>query len=144
MTTTARGRTAARIEFLANVLTTAIENTGYGQFWTHEYPDLPDEADLYADIEFYDDEGTHHRVDLDVIARGFGIIRNAVRKVDAQYPNDGQVFHNATTGQRLYMGETMRDNLLLADRTNGDEGEFDVFDGLAVLECALLGAVTYG
>lgn len=81
------------------------------------------------------------RVDLDTIAKGLGIIRNAVMR---EVPNDGKVPHNKATGDRLGYGGESRRLLLLADRTNGEDGDYDVVGALATLECALFGRVIYG
>lgn len=135
-------RTPARIEFLVDVLTTAIENYGYGQFETDDYKHS-DGAESFATIRFYDDPENIHRVTLDTLAHGLTVIRDAVKRDAETFPAGDTVLHNAKTGQRLYMSSEMRANILLADHTNGDDGDLDVVDALAILECALFGAVTY-
>lgn len=139
-------RSAKRKEFLAYLLSCAIEHAGYGQFRTLEY-EVPDEdyGVWYAVIE-WDEEapvpGTV-RVDIDTMARGLAIIRDAVMKVDERYPDDGPIPHNASTGERLYFGGPARTDLLVSDRTNGEDGDYDVIGALAVLECACFGRVVY-
>ncbi len=81
------------------------------------------------------------RVDLDTMAKGLGIIRNAVMR---EVEHDGLVPHNKDTGERLYFGGESRRLLMLADRTNGEDGDYDVVSALAVLECGLFGRVSYG
>lgn len=140
MTQATTTRSAARTQFLLDAFTAAIENDGYGQFACHEYKHTGD--DPHAVIEFDDDETQHH-IDLDTMARGVGVIRAARPAVDAKYPDDGEVLHNAATGVRLFLSTAARANILLADRTNGYDGDIDVVAALAVLECAVFGAVTY-
>ncbi len=81
------------------------------------------------------------RVDLDTMAKGLGIIRSAVMR---EVEHDGPVPHNKDTGERLYFGGEARRELMLADRSNGEDGDYDVIGALAVLECALFGRVVYG
>jgi hypothetical protein len=131
-------RSVERTEFLSDVLVTAIESGSSGWFVVDEYE--PDGPDAHAVIRADDEPGAPRRVTLGTIAHGLAIIRDArPRPVE-----DGVlVLHNAGTGQRLYMSYDMRRRIMLADRTNGDDGDLDVVDALAILECALFGAVTY-
>lgn len=138
-------RTDERNEFLTDILTGAIENYGYGWFEVDEYKwESVPLGDAYAVITQNEEEDEpQHRVDLDVIARGLGVIRDAQMRVDDEYPNDGEVLHNRTSGKRLYMAPGRRRNIMLADRTNGDDGDLDVVDYLNIVECGLFGAVLY-
>lgn len=110
-------RSPERIGFLTDVLTTAIENGGYGWFAVEEYQ-WEDTEDPHALIVAQDDDKRYY-VNLDVISSG-------LRKIRERW-----------TGQPNYGG------LREADRTNGEEGDYDVFDALAVIEYALFGKVTY-
>lgn len=116
-------RTAERTAFLSDVLETALYHSGYGWFRVVEY-----DADKgVAVIEEYESCGAckeheRHTVDLDTIAKGLGVLR---RTEPAGF-----------AGEALTM-------LRLADRTNGDDGDYDVIGGLAVIECALFGKVVY-
>lgn len=140
-------RSAEREQFLADLLTGAIEHAGYG-FPAAKVWHCPDGApgQWYAEItDRYLEPGDEgygetQRVDLDTMAKGLGVIRDAVLK---EVRHDGPVPHNAKTGERLYFGGEARRDLLLADRTNGDDGDYDVIGALAVLECALFGRVVY-
>lgn len=139
-------RTDKRIEFLTDILTGAIENYGYGWFVVHEYR-WQNTTDPYALVEDESD-GERHRIDLAVVRRGLGVIRNAVlRSPDPAQPTlDGaadSVLFNAKTGERLYISPAQRRNIMLSDRTNGDDGDMDVIDYLAVVECGLFGKVVY-
>lgn len=138
-------RSDTRNEFLTDILTGAIENYGYGWFEVDEYKwESVPPGDAYAVITETEKEGEpQHRVDLDVIARGLGVIRDAQMQVDDQYPDDGEVLHNQASGKRLYMAPGRRKNIMLADRTNGDDGDLDVVDYLNIVECGLFGAVLY-
>lgn len=134
-----RTRSAARTEFLSDLFTTAMAHGGYGQFTVSDY------TDTSATVTFHEDgpEGGTHRVNLDTMARGLRVIRDAVLRDPGGYMTGALVPHNAETGQRLYFGGDARRALLLADRTNGDKGDYDVIGALAVLECALFGRVVY-
>lgn len=141
-TTTAR--TAERNQFLADVLVTAIEHRGYGFSYAVEYvydDDAPENT--YAVIrDRYDEESTEtFRVTVDTMAKGLGIIRRAI--VATVESGEGTYLHNADTFEQLYYGGDNRSDLLLADRTNGEDGDVDVIGALAVLECALFGRVVY-
>jgi hypothetical protein len=128
-------RSPERIEFLTDLLTTAIENGGYGWFTveTWRWEDV-EPGDAFAEITAED--GTFNgRIDLDTMARGLGVIKAAVQ--------DGGLLRNAATSERLYLSPEVRASIMLADHTNGDDGDLDVVDALAVLECALFGSVVY-
>ena len=131
-----KARSDARVQFLADVMTTAIEHFGYG------FPEVVEdqredghEADWYVVIvDRYlepDDEGygRHHAIDLGTIAKGLGIIRGWKAGEDGR-PDDWAP------------AEWVR-QLWLADRTNGEDGDVDVIGALAVLECAIFGEVVY-
>ncbi len=173
-------RTPERIQFLTDLLSGAIEHSGYGFSTAIEYEPADDSTAYAVIFDRFDipenatcerckvriepvgpwdvwtatdgsrvcgEPADRHepvretwRVDLDTIARGLGIIRNAVMR---EVPNDGPVPHNKVTGERLYYGGESRKLLMQADRTNGDEGDWDVISALAVLECAIFGAVRY-
>lgn len=139
-----RTRTPARNTFLAYLMITAMEHYGYGfpALVEYEYNEA-DPASIYAVItdRFNDDDNTQFRITVDTMAKGLGIIRNAIPATS----EDGKetYYVNAETFERLYFGGDERKELLLADRTNSDEGDYDVIGALAVLECALFGAVTY-
>ncbi len=161
-----RQRSAERIQFLSDILVTAVEHAGYGFIEAGDYEFEPAAAtyavirDRYilesgTEAEYLDSE---QRIDLDTIAKGLGIIRRAVMRevvarparvsLDKGIPNRAErretVLHNAATGQRLYMSPEQRRNILECDRTNGEEGDYDVLDALAIVECALFGEVRYG
>lgn len=138
-----RTRTSERIEFLCDVLVGAIEHYGYGFPEVDEYEPFLG-ADSYATIrDRHDEDSTEvFRIDLDVIARGIGVIRNAELRVNPRYPDEGPVWHNSKTGQDLGMAPKHRKAILEANRIN-DAGALDVIDYLAILECAVFGAVTY-
>lgn len=133
-------RSEERKEFLSDLLDTALDHRGYGQFSVGEF------TDDYAVIHFHEsgDEGGSHTVTLDTMARGLAVIRNAVLRDLDGYEAGSKVPHNVVTGQRLFFGGQARRDLLEADRTNGLDGDYDVIGALAVLECALFGRVIYG
>lgn len=135
-------RSAARTAFLSDVLICAIEHNGYG------FPGLVS-SDLDFDrepmmtqaliVDRYEEEGQAPvRIDLDTIAAGIGVIRNAVD----QDIKDEMILHNAKTLQRLHLSHGARKDILECSREN-DASEIDVVYALAILECGLFGAVTY-
>ncbi len=141
-------RTRARADFLADLLSTAVEHGGYGFSETVSY--VTPEGDPWAWRAVVrdryldpgdDDYGRTWTVDLDTMARGLRVIRNAFYATT----EDGRVtaLHNRETFERLFFDGDARRELLLADRTNGDGGDYDVVGALAVLECALFGSVVY-
>lgn len=143
-----RERSAERAEFLSDLLVTAIEHYDYGFPAVHEWVwDVPP-AQMYAVISDRYEEGAEadvrYRVDIEVMARGLGVIRRAKLATVEDFDGPAEVLHNAATGQRLYLSQPARRDLLQAERTNGEEGDIDVIGALAVLECALFGAVVYG
>lgn len=128
-------RTAKRTEFLSDLLTTAIECDGYGFFSVREYAHATPATTHAVICENETDD--FYEITLDTMARGLGVIRSAIMHGTDDY------LVNAATGERLYFGGDARSELLLADRTNGEDGDYDVVGALAVLECALFGHVVY-
>lgn len=122
-------RSDERKQFLTDLLITAIEHSGYGFCSTTEYQPEADKpfAVIYDryEAEAEDDEAKIplHRITLDTMAQGLSVFRTIQESNDtpAQWVKD----------------------LLLADRTNGDDGDCDVIGALAVLECAIFGKVVY-
>lgn len=116
-------RSAERKEFLTYLLITAIEHAGYGFPGVKEYE--PDADQPFAVIydRYEEDNDKTWRVNLDTMAKGLGVLRTKVAQVEkpAQWVQD----------------------LLLSDRTNGSDGDYDVIGALAVLECAVFGDITY-
>jgi len=139
-------RTDKRMEFLTDILTTAIENGGHGWFSVDVYRwDTEDGTALgaaHAVLMPHDEPNKRYLVNLDTLASGLCAIQDAEMRPVHGDP-EVEVLHNSKTGQRLYMSETMRRNILLADRTNLDDGDLDCIDAMAVMECGLFGAVTY-
>lgn len=135
--------TQSQVEIFTALFHMAIENGGYGQFLSWEYEPNADEP--FAVIEFSDNPDKR-RVGLATMAHGVGVIRSAERRIDERYPDDGPVLHNAATGQRLGLGSHVRNRILNAidpDNHDVDLVDLDAIDALAVLECAIFGAVTY-
>jgi hypothetical protein len=133
-------RSPDREQFLFDVLTTAIEHQGYGFFDVEEWQwseDKPAEAyAVISDKEDFADSRERWRLTIDTIAKGIGIIRNAK-------PNDADTLVTADGKVLGYGGDARRD-FLLANSTNGEDGDYDVIGALAAVECALFGQVVYG
>lgn len=141
----AKARSAIRAEFLAGVLSMAIEHAGYGFSYAleYDYPDgQPELTRALITNRYEDDDRTVYAVTLDTIAAGIGVIRAAVVQVDTRRPGDGPVLHNARTGARLFLGTADRKRILAASAEN-EAADLDVIDALNILECALFGTVVY-
>lgn len=116
-------KSPARIQFLSDILTTAIEGgiNYWAQFSSIEKVD--DANDILgwryesAVIHDYDDPSEKYTINLDVVAKGLGILRK----------------RNADRDKEL----------LLANRTNGDEGDFDAWDADKIIQFALFGELVY-
>lgn len=147
------GKSAERIEFLSGVLSGAVENNGYGGLTSDKWH-CPDgkEAEWYAVMveREYDDKPESFRVDLDTIAKGIGVISRAVlRKIESGYDKGAEVLHNSKTGERLYLSQEMRRDIMAASAENdaaGSErgGDLDVIAYLAIMECGIYGRVVFG
>lgn len=144
-------RSAARTQFLINIMITAVEHNGYGFIDVDAYD--PDSGTATVSDRYDDEDYTQWYLNPDVIAKGLAVIRDArpqdvtttyCEGTEWEHSETVSVLHNADTDQRLYLSTGARREILLADRTNGEEGDLDVIDCLAVVECALFGAVTYG
>lgn len=125
-------RTPERAEFLANVLATAIEHNGYGFPGIVEWKfDHKNPSETFAVIydryeaEYPDATGEQWRVTVDTIAKGFGVIRQNFEK-------------NGSAHYAVWVRD-----LMLANRTNGDDGDYDVVGALYVLESAIFGEGRY-
>jgi hypothetical protein len=135
-------RSPERITFLTDLLLTAMYHQGHG-FQRVLDSSYEEDGSAFALIKDPEDESDETlRVDLDTMAHGLSVISNAVKRVDPRFPDDGEVYHNAKTGERLGLGEHIRREIMLADETN-DAGSIDLIAALAVLECALFGKVVY-
>ena len=120
-------RTPERIEFLSNMLTTALEHYSYGFSGILEYPDVDNPADVYAVIyDRYEEEsdGTDERqpsqtwrVDVDTIAHGLGVLKKK-------------------TGPEMFCANSSPP---IETTTPGTS----TWSALAILEAALFGDITY-
>ena len=139
-----RKRTAEREQFLADVLTTAVEgginDWAYVSEYKHEYTPVPvaetfaivhevDPSDVEEDDEGYAIRGL--RVDIDTIAKGIGVIKSwkAERDFQPNYFGDGGAYWR---------------EFLLADRTNGDDGDYDAIVADWIVQAGLFGTIIYG
>lgn len=125
-------RTAERAQFLTDILTTAVE--GGINYWativTYKWVDLPPaqyHVDLYEteeaeEIENDDDIKVFH-VDIDVIAKGIGILLETRKD----------------RGPEDYWAQ-----FKLANRTNSEDGDYDADVADCILQAGLFGEVVYG
>lgn len=121
-------RTHEREQFLADVLTTAVE--GGIQYWIDTVDEYRHKGlaprDYFAVITFENpkDDGPSRlteRITIDVVAKGIGIL------------DKDQAFHFG------YFNEFWK-----ANRTNGNEGDFDASVADCIVQCGLLGEVVFG
>jgi hypothetical protein len=125
-------RSEKRTEFLKDLLVTAVETYGYTPWFQFGNYD-PDNGtvDVYTWKDDTDDEETGnysdgpYPVDLDKLASALG-----------KYVKDVMALQNPH--------KTYAYQLVLADRTNGDEGDFDVTTADSVLQIAVFGKEIYG
>lgn len=134
-------RSPEREQFLADVLTTAVE--GGIQYWglvseyKHEYSGVP-VADTYAIVhEVSPEDGDEdedgfairgRRVTIDTIAHGIQVLTTG--------ENAGKSFS--------LDGHDYWQQFLLANRTNGEDGDYDADIADNVLQAGLFGEVVYG
>ncbi len=120
-------RSEARKQFLADVLATAIE--GGINYWAavDSAERVECEQDVigwrYGSVRILDkvdgtEFGTMRIIDANTVARGLRELRNSTR----------------------YAFPALRK----ADRTNGDEGDFDAGDADAVIQLGIFGEIVYG
>lgn len=119
-----RQRSEARTEFLTYVLVTAVE--GGINYWASVSGYHPEDADpsrigVTVHDELSDDA---YRVTLDTIAKGISVLK------------DKDKFPFAHRGYWL--------QFWLADRTNGDDGDYDAGIADCILQAGLFGEVVYG
>ncbi|ASR77188.1 hypothetical protein KIV66_gp81 [Mycobacterium phage MyraDee] len=144
-------RTADRQQFLFDVFVTALEG-GIG-YWSvaseyHIWKPGPGHVEdiegffaVVSDAEADDDEGDFHdlRIDANVIARGIGLFeRYALGKIDSL---GTEVAEHAIepVGENHYWRQ-----FLLANRTNGDDGDYDADVADIIVQFGLFGEAVYG
>lgn len=107
-------RNDKREEFLDDVLTTAVE--GGVQYWCMV---RQGEGDAYLLIDHED--GQRHKVNIETIARGWGLYK----------------------GESI-SGQDYGKQAMLANQTNGEDGDYDADVADIVLQLGLFGKVVYG
>lgn len=133
-------RTAQREEFLADILTTAIEGGINDWAAVTEYRwDGLDHRDYFAtivdgnayDLDDEEPDFPESRVDIDLIAKGIGVIKSwkAERDFQPNYFGDGGAYWR---------------QFLEADRTNGDDGDYDAIIADWIVQAGLFGEIIYG
>jgi hypothetical protein len=132
--------TADRKQFLADIFTTALE--GGISYWsscsTYHWSKGDGSSDLdgfYAAITDEED-GTDYRIDRQVIQRGVGLF---VRYCNGEINSNG----GPGDGQRLPSDHYWR-QFLAANRTNGDDGDYDADVADNIVQFGLFGKVVYG
>lgn len=132
-----RQRSEKRKQFLQDVLTTAIE--GGINYWAgvdeYKWDGLPvgdayavvvEQEEITTDEDGFDvyPESAKHRVDIDVIAKGIGILLE--KRKDERW-------------KKHYWHQ-----FVIANRTNSDEGDYDADIADQILQAGLFGEVVYG
>jgi hypothetical protein len=122
-----RKRSEKRTEFLVNVLITGVETYGYTPWFQFDKYD-PD----YGTVTVWhdkDDDGTYtdgpYDIDLDKIASALGKFEKKVMALPEP-------------------AKTYAYQMVLANRSNGDDGDYDVTTADAVMQIAVLGEEIYG
>lgn len=118
-------RSPERAQFLADILCTFAEGGIQMVGWVLEANTHNDASGIpeYDSVKVqYFDEEEIHTVDLDTIAKAFGIMRK---------------------GEVKYLHETSRARLL-ADYRELEAGDIDAVDATNLVEIALFGEVVYG
>lgn len=122
-----RARSDARRAFLADTLSTAIE--GGISYWASVRAyhvadptlwETDTETNAYAEVRA-EDNATWHVVTLDTMARGWSLYR-------------GQTMSGADYGKQA----------MLANRTNGADGDYDADIADNVLQLGIFGEIIYG
>src|SRR5690349_12305629 len=133
-----RKRTPEREEFLADILTTAVE--GGINDWAEvirykwdgrEHKDylavIVDKEWAYDGDDSSEPDFPEQTITIDVIAKGIGVIKGF--DYQPNYFGDG--------------GSYWR-QFLLADRTNGDDGDYDAIVADWIVQAGLFGEIVYG
>lgn len=127
-------RTSERVQFLADVLTTAIEGgVGYWSYaedyrWDLEKYTADEIGVTLSDCNDEDDpDFPPTRVTLDIIAKGIGVIKRMEHAPN--YFGDGGSYWK---------------QFLLADRTNGEDGDYDAIVADWIVQAGLFGEIVYG
>lgn len=127
-------KTPERIQFLSDVLITAVE--GGINYWTQVSGYDPDNGDpelrgvtVWPDLDDFEDgqlqtnvPGGGIRVTLETLAKGIGIL-----------DRDTEHYHHGYWMQ-----------FWLANRTNGDDGDYDAGIADCILQAGVFGEVVYG
>lgn len=133
-------RSDKRAEFLASVMTTAIEGGinywasvggyrwGFSDLGKSDGSKLGDGEQAFATATIYDDEESGEisdagmKVDIETIAKGIRLV------------SDGKT--SISSGRQA--------NAALANRTNGDDGDIDADIADCILQAGMFGEVVYG
>lgn len=126
-------RSPEREEFLADILTTALEGgIGYWSEATEYRWEGLAHKDYYAVIvdaeaDGEDEDFPESRIDIDVIAKGIATIKGF--DYQPNYFGDGGAYWR---------------EFLLADRTNGEDGDYDAIVADWIVQAGLFGEIIYG
>src|SRR5262245_20783138 len=135
-------RSEKRKQFLIDVMVTAVESSPYTPWFA--FREYDPERGCVAVYHDKNDDGKYsdgpHKIDLDGIAHGLKLFREA-------WANPPTYHSPVTNKDELMYSPRNRDSyryqMLLADDTNGDDGDFDVTTADAVMQFAVLGEEIY-
>lgn len=117
-----RKRSPERIQFLEDVLTTAIE--GGIQYWSEVFIYNID-GETFATIA---DEDGEYNITIDTIAKGIRILTTG--------DNAGHAFSMC--------GMDYWKQFILANKTNGEDGDFDADIADNIVQAGIFGEIVYG
>lgn len=125
-------RTEKREEFLSDILTTAIEGgiNDWAAVTEYRWDGLAfrDYFAVIVDAENDEDpDFPETRITIDTIAKGIGVIKGFDYKPN--YFGDRGAYWN---------------QFLLADRTNGDDGDYDAIVADWIVQAGIFGEIVYG
>src|SRR5437868_11089154 len=123
-------RTPEREEFLADILTTAIEGgiNDWAAVNEYKWEGLAHRDYFAVIVDAEDDDFPATKITIDTIAKGIGVIKSWKKEkgFEPNYFGDG--------------GSYWR-QFLLADRTNGDDGDYDAIVADWIVQAGLFGEI---
>lgn len=138
-------RTAERLEALSYILSDGLS---YSWFEVSAHDSDAVTATVWVDDED-DEEGTYGRkvtVDADDVARGLRMVREYFNGERELYNGEWNYYLEKDPNWKPSKGSTdsYLYQLILFDRTNGEDGDYDANTADMVMQYAIFGEVRYG
>lgn len=130
-------RSAQRTQFLSDVLSTSLHYS-----WFELLEADWDKGTATIKAEHDTDEWQTHEIGPDDVARGLRMYREWLEGKREAYPGQWEAGFERNKGERAgasYYGW----QLIKADRTNGEEGDFDASTADSALQFAVFGHLIY-